>query len=83
MFVILEWNQASGRPSVYGGDVYYTEADADVDVVSAREDGRQRGRRETYTVHELEDASEPEGEDLTTLSGGSLGRLTTNGAVHR
>lgn len=54
-YIVLEWNQASGQPSVYGSDVYMTEDEAIEQAQLTHADARSRGRRESYTVHELDD----------------------------
>lgn len=53
MFVVIEWNQASHRPSLVGIDVYDTEAEAR--DVALEEERRTLvcARRERFTVHEL------------------------------
>lgn len=56
-YVILEWNQASHQPSVYGSDVYMHEDEAIEVAKVAAADAQSRGRREHYTVHELDDCS--------------------------
>ena len=58
MYVVLEWNQASGMPRVADDEVYDTVGPA----TEARDDYRKRvkkiGRREQYTVHSLDDEEE-------------------------
>ena len=55
MFVVLEWNQASQQPRIYGGDqLDDNRAAAEKLAAAAREDAHRRGRREQYTVHEVD-----------------------------
>jgi hypothetical protein len=52
MYVVIEWNQASRRPSLYGDALYDIEDEAREVAKQATKD---RGvRRESYTVHEVE-----------------------------
>lgn len=53
--IVLEWNQASGQPRVWGNGVYMTEEEAIEEARRAHADARSRGRRESYTVHEIDD----------------------------
>lgn len=55
MFVVVEWNQASGRPSLVNSDVYDRRADAQEVADEALAYTKSCGRRERYTVHELSD----------------------------
>jgi hypothetical protein len=61
-YVVLEWNQASHQPIVYGSDVYGTRADAEVEAQYWRDRLIQSGsgRRERYTVAELVELNEDE-----------------------
>ena len=59
-WIVVEWNQASGQPSIAGnGELFWNESDAGDFAEQLRTDTRISGRRELYTVHEvdLEDAS--------------------------
>jgi hypothetical protein len=58
VYVVLEWNQASHRPSVFGNEVYDSVDDAIEDCAGAREDAKARGRGERYTVHELDEVED-------------------------
>lgn len=65
-YVIVEWNQASGRPSIWSEDTY---DDLEFAAMIAEEEQKQKrdhGRRETYTVHELGDQVWPDEQDVTT-----------------
>lgn len=55
MFVIVEWNQASGLPRICDFEVYDTEAAAQAMAADWTSDSALRGRRERYTVHALDD----------------------------
>lgn len=54
-YIVLEWNQASGQPSVFSNDVYMDEGEAIEEAKRAHADARSRGRRESYTVHWIDD----------------------------
>jgi hypothetical protein len=55
MYVVLEFNQASGQPRIYDTDIYYTRGEAESQAEYAREQlaASGSGRRETYAVAEL------------------------------
>lgn len=55
MYVVLEWNQASGRPSIYRGDLHEDRRYAIEVAEEATEEATSMGRRERYTVHALSD----------------------------
>lgn len=52
-FVIVEWNQASGRPRLVNDEVYDLLVDALTDVDGYRAETAKIGRRERYTVAEI------------------------------
>ena len=58
MFVVLEFNQASHQPSVYGPDIYSTEAEAEEFAQIGRDEIAKVGRCETYEVYALVPADE-------------------------
>lgn len=58
MFVIIEWNQASQRPSVASDEVYDDREDAENMAELLRLAMAKVGRGERYTVHELLDNEE-------------------------
>lgn len=51
MFVVIEWNQASHQPRVFGNEVYQDPDDARTVCEQATADAAPR--REQYTVHQL------------------------------
>ena len=53
MYVVLEFNQASGMPHVYDTDICDTEVEAVKVMEAAEESTRKVGRRESYEVFEL------------------------------
>lgn len=54
-YVILEWNQASGQPELpYFGRLHDQLADAIDEAEDLEAKARERGRRESYTVHEVD-----------------------------
>ncbi|WDH80181.1 hypothetical protein PTQ19_07055 [Microbacterium esteraromaticum] len=58
-WIVVEWNQASGQPRVAdGGEMFWTEGEAESVAQAQRESTASVGRRERFTVHEidLEDA---------------------------
>jgi hypothetical protein len=58
-WIVIEWNQASGQPRVAdGGEMFWTEGEANSVAQGEQEFAASVGRRERYTVHEidLEDA---------------------------
>lgn len=59
MYVVLEWNQASGQPEAQS-EVYDDKAEAAENAEAGRKVAAAVGRRERYTVHEL---CEADGED--------------------
>jgi hypothetical protein len=59
MYVVLEWNQASGQPEAQT-EVYDDKAEAEENAAAGRRVAEMTGRRERYTVHEL---CEADGED--------------------
>lgn len=55
IWVVIEWNQASGMPSVaYNGEPFWNAADAEDCAEQLREETRKTGRRERYTVNEVD-----------------------------
>jgi hypothetical protein len=54
MWVVVEWNQASGRPKLADGELYDTWADARDVADNSRDNAKGHGRGERYTVHEVE-----------------------------
>jgi len=58
MFVVLEWNQASGQPRVAVDDVFYDEQEAVALAADLTREAARVGRRERYTVHELDELDE-------------------------
>jgi hypothetical protein len=53
VYVVIEWNQASGRPGLATDEVFDTEEQA---RSAAKEYTDSRGhRRESYSVHAVED----------------------------
>lgn len=63
-YVIVEFNQASGRPRLaYHGDVYDNDVDALEDATGLMADNRQHGRLETFAVARLvRELEVPDGE---------------------
>lgn len=59
-YVIVEWNQASGRPSIWSEDTYDDVEFAAMVAEEEQKQNRDRGRRERYTVHELGEQVWPE-----------------------
>lgn len=58
-WIVVEWNQASGQPRVAdGGEMFWTKGEAESVAEAEREFTASSGRREQFTVHEidLEDA---------------------------
>lgn len=58
-WIVIEWNQASGQPRVIdNGEMFWTEGEAESVARDERERTAEVGRRERFTVHEidLEDA---------------------------
>lgn len=55
MFVVLEFNQASGQPTIYDNEPCHTRAEAEEQAEDARERLRASGsgRMERYAVAEL------------------------------
>lgn len=53
-YVVLEWNQASGRPRLATDDLFDEVTEAQKVAGEATQDARSRGRRESYTVHEVD-----------------------------
>lgn len=53
MYVVLEYNQASGMPRVYDTDIHDTEQEANGVADYAREQLKSSGRREPYAIAEL------------------------------
>jgi hypothetical protein len=54
-YVIVTFNQASGRPKLnYGGDIYDNDVDALEDATGLLEENRQNGRLERFAVARLE-----------------------------
>ncbi|WP_336642074.1 hypothetical protein [Microbacterium sp. USHLN272] len=58
-WIVIEWNQASGQPRIIAdGEMFWTEGEAESIARDERELTAAVGRRERFTVHEidLEDA---------------------------
>lgn len=54
-WVVIEWNQASSQPSIAsGGELHWNESDAEDLAEALRERTRIIGRRERYTVQEID-----------------------------
>ncbi len=54
MFVVIEWNQASGMPGLpIETDLFHDRGDADAACRDLREQAEQSGRGETYRVAEV------------------------------
>lgn len=54
-WIVVEWNQASGQPHIaFNGDLFYAEADAEDCADQMRQETATVGRRERYTVHEID-----------------------------
>lgn len=53
MYVVLEWNQASGKPECFVTDVYDDSGPAIELAADALAETKSYGRRERYSVHEL------------------------------
>ena len=54
-WIVVEWNQASGQPRIsFGGDLFYSETDAEDCADQIRQETAAVGRRERYTVHEID-----------------------------
>lgn len=54
-WIVVEWNQASGQPSIAAnGELFWNESDAAEFAEQLRADTRAIGRRERYTVHEVD-----------------------------
>ncbi|GAT73580.1 hypothetical protein MHM582_2074 [Microbacterium sp. HM58-2] len=54
-WIVVEWNQASGQPRVVDdGEMYWTEGEALSVALGLAEDALAIGRREEYTIHEIE-----------------------------
>lgn len=60
-YVVLEWNQASHQPSVFGSDIYDSSEEAETEAQYWRDKlaASGSGRRERYTVAELVEPDEP------------------------
>lgn len=58
-YIVIEWNQASGRPSpLQFGDLYDTWEDAEQSAAAERIRTAKVGRRERHTVAEVTDTDE-------------------------
>lgn len=54
-WIVIEWNQASGQPRVAdGGEMFLTEGEANSVAQAEREFTASVGRRERFTVHEID-----------------------------
>lgn len=62
-YVILEWNQASHTPEVIDTDPYDDRDDAVEHARTLVAANRSNGRREGYSVHELDETPEWQDED--------------------
>jgi hypothetical protein len=61
MFVIIEWNQASHQPKVAADEVYDTRDEAESFAAEMRAAMATIGRRERFTVHELDEEGTTDG----------------------
>ena len=54
-WIVVEWNQASGQPRVVDcGEMFWTEGEAERVASHERERTAETGRRERFTVHEID-----------------------------
>ncbi|WP_270366162.1 hypothetical protein [Microbacterium algeriense] len=54
-WIVVEWNQASGQPSIAGdGELFWSESEAESFAEQLRAETRVSGRRERHTVHEID-----------------------------
>lgn len=53
-WIVIEWNQASGQPSAFNGELFWNESDAEDCAELLRAETRIVGRRERFTVHEID-----------------------------
>jgi len=54
-WIVIEWNQASSEPRVaFNGDMFWNESDAEDCAEQLAAETRVIGRRERYTVHEID-----------------------------
>ena len=54
-YIVVEWNQASGDPHIaFNGELFWNESDAEDCAEQLREETRKVGRRERFTVHEVD-----------------------------
>lgn len=49
-YVVIEWNQASGRPSLYADTLWDSAEEASSEANLATGENRSRGRLEAFTV---------------------------------
>lgn len=61
-YVVVEWNQASHQPTIYGEDIYYSSEEAEREAQYRRDAlaASSSGRRERYTVAEVTVLDDPE-----------------------
>jgi hypothetical protein len=52
-YVLIEWNQASLRPSIASDELYSNRADAIEDARTCQDEATKVGRRERYSVAEV------------------------------
>jgi hypothetical protein len=52
-YIIVEYNQASGMPSVRDACIYFDRLNAEADAEEMANDAASVGRRERYAVAEL------------------------------
>lgn len=54
-WIVVEWNQASGQPSLaHGWDLFWSQEDAEEAAEQLRQETADVGRRERYSVHEID-----------------------------
>lgn len=54
-WIVVEWNQASSEPRIaYNGEMFWNESDAEDCAEQLRQETRIVGRRERFTVHEID-----------------------------
>lgn len=53
-WIVVEWNQASGQPRIVEGELWWTPGEAETCAACEREQTAAVGRREEFTVHEIE-----------------------------
>lgn len=54
-WIVVEWNQASGQPRIVDdGELFWTQGEAESVAREDRELTAAGGRRERFTVHEID-----------------------------